>query len=299
MKTGALVTPCFNKAAHVERSVRSMLAQTYSPMELIFSDQGSTDGSLEIVERLVQGYNGPNRVRVLKCPDTEFRGMAGFNRHLNWIHEQIDTDVVMICSADDLNHPDRAKLTMAAYEEFNPSYVNTGVEYFQPDGTSCGISAHPAESGWVDPIENIELLIGSSGSSSWARDLWDGLAPMTGVESTDFVMPFFATLSRGLYYVRDGLHAYFNHADLDNTGMGGVLLAARSEEEGKALGETNNYHFLSNWCAILRRLQALNIGLSPEMYEVVTNKVVSSANLWAMTRDALTMQRIQPLGMRV
>lgn len=44
-----VVMPCFNSAAHVERSVACVLSQTYHDIELLVVDDGSTDNSLEIV----------------------------------------------------------------------------------------------------------------------------------------------------------------------------------------------------------------------------------------------------------
>jgi glycosyltransferase involved in cell wall biosynthesis len=46
-----VVTPCFNSAEHIEATIRSVLSQTYSPIEYIVMDGQSTDGTVEIVQR--------------------------------------------------------------------------------------------------------------------------------------------------------------------------------------------------------------------------------------------------------
>lgn len=46
-----IVTPSFNQAAFVERTLRSVLDQGYDNLEYIVVDGGSTDGSAEIIER--------------------------------------------------------------------------------------------------------------------------------------------------------------------------------------------------------------------------------------------------------
>lgn len=52
--TYSIITPLFNKAPYVARAIGSILSQTMSDYELIVVDDGSTDGSAEVVERLAE-----------------------------------------------------------------------------------------------------------------------------------------------------------------------------------------------------------------------------------------------------
>lgn len=47
----SIITPCLNRANHVECCIQSVLRQGYSNVEHIFIDGGSTDGTLEILAR--------------------------------------------------------------------------------------------------------------------------------------------------------------------------------------------------------------------------------------------------------
>lgn len=46
-----IITPSFNQAEFVEKTLRSVLDQGYEPLEYFVVDGGSTDGSVEIIER--------------------------------------------------------------------------------------------------------------------------------------------------------------------------------------------------------------------------------------------------------
>lgn len=57
----SVVIPLYNKRQEIEGTVRSVLAQSYAPHEIIVVDDGSTDGSGEIVESI-----GSPKVRLVR-----------------------------------------------------------------------------------------------------------------------------------------------------------------------------------------------------------------------------------------
>ncbi len=51
LPTISIVTPCYNAAAFLERALQSVATQDYPNVEHVVVDAGSTDGTLEILER--------------------------------------------------------------------------------------------------------------------------------------------------------------------------------------------------------------------------------------------------------
>ncbi|HEX8275673.1 MAG TPA: glycosyltransferase [Longimicrobiaceae bacterium] len=91
----SVILPVYNRAWCVERAIRSVLAQTYRPLELIVVDDGSTDGTREVVERF------GDRVTLL----VQERAGAYAARNLALRHAR--GELVAFADSDDAWLPDR------------------------------------------------------------------------------------------------------------------------------------------------------------------------------------------------
>lgn len=69
--TVSIVLPTYNRAALIGRSIRSVLNQTYRDFELIVVDDGSTDATMEEVQR-----NHDPRVRIIRIAENRGAGAA-------------------------------------------------------------------------------------------------------------------------------------------------------------------------------------------------------------------------------
>lgn len=98
----SVIIPCWNAQRFVGAAITSALEQTYSNCEVIVIDDGSTDGSLEVIQGFgdrVRWSTGPNR-----------GGCAARNAGL----EQARGELIQFLDADDILFPDKLEKSVPA-----------------------------------------------------------------------------------------------------------------------------------------------------------------------------------------
>ena len=93
-----VVMPCYNTAPYVEEAVTSVLRQSYPHIELIVTDDGSTDGSTEILQRLAAAH--PERITLT------FQNRAGPYAARNFALAHAHGQYIAFLDADDTWHPE-------------------------------------------------------------------------------------------------------------------------------------------------------------------------------------------------
>jgi glycosyltransferase involved in cell wall biosynthesis len=122
----SVVMPVYNAERYVGEATRSILTQTFRDFEFVIIDDGSTDGSPEILERFAAG---DGRIRLVSRPNT---GIVGA---LNEGLAMARADLIARMDGDDVARPDRLE-RQAAYLAEHPECVMVGsrVLVIDPDG---------------------------------------------------------------------------------------------------------------------------------------------------------------------
>jgi glycosyltransferase involved in cell wall biosynthesis len=94
----------FNHQRYLPASIDSILQQTYSDIEIIISDDASSDDSYEIARKLVASYQGPHRVWVRKNIQN-----LGVCAHLNELIQMASGELIVVAAGDDISSPNRIK----------------------------------------------------------------------------------------------------------------------------------------------------------------------------------------------
>ncbi len=107
----SVIMPAYNAGAYLRPAIESILNQTWTDFEFIIIDDGSTDGTREIIEDYAA-----RDARIRSCPNERNMGVT---RTLNRAISLVRADWIARMDADDLSLPHRFARQMAVVRE-NP-----------------------------------------------------------------------------------------------------------------------------------------------------------------------------------
>lgn len=94
----SVIIPCYNHAQYVERSILSVLKQSHRPIELIVIDDGSSDASVSVLEKMAEKYDFIFiRQKNQGVCKTLNRGIQEFSKG----------EYIALLASDDYWHPDK------------------------------------------------------------------------------------------------------------------------------------------------------------------------------------------------
>ena len=146
MPLASLLVVFYNQENFVKDTIRGALSQTYSNLEIIFSDDCSTDGTFLAIKDAVKYYKGPHRV-ILNRNESNI----GIVPHVNKVlFELSHGEYIFLNGGDDVSTPNRIKDSLEIMSRLgvdslslNMTTINEANEYqkklFYADTTVEGV----------------------------------------------------------------------------------------------------------------------------------------------------------------
>lgn len=152
-----------NQEQFIQEAVEAAFAQTYSPLEIILSDDCSEDATFNIMQQMAAAYRGPHRVLLNRNPVR--RCIGG---HMNRVLEMAGGQLIIDAAGDDVSLPQRTQVIYEAWEASGRQATSIHTDYIQIDESGRAIEALVrSEAGSlgprvtdqkVDPLEYVRTL---------------------------------------------------------------------------------------------------------------------------------------------
>lgn len=94
----------YNQENYIREAVEGAFSQTYSPLEVILSDDSSSDRTFEIMEQMAREYRGPHRV-VVRRNRENLRPYS----HVRAAAKNSKGKILILAAGDDISKPHRTE----------------------------------------------------------------------------------------------------------------------------------------------------------------------------------------------
>lgn len=133
-----MIVPVYNGAAYIEKTAHSILSQSFSDLELVLVNDGSTDESQEVLEAL---RRHDSRVKVFRQEN------GGIGSARNHGIENSCAPLVAFCDQDDLWEPRKLEKQVPTFDD--------------PEIGLCYARVNLVDASGVRPPKDVEMPVGS------------------------------------------------------------------------------------------------------------------------------------------
>lgn len=196
----------------LREALQGALAQTYHPLEIIVSDDASTDGTWSVVQEVARAYQGSHRL-IIRRNDVNL----GINRHFNELMTLVKGEYVVIAAGDDVSFSDRVARSIELMQGSGRMGVHGNAVRVNADGRKTGLmhlmdAQHNRPVGWEQMLQ-----LGTHGVAgatlAWHRKVNDTFGPIPESPlGEDAFIPFRCALLTGMAYTPEALVFYRSHA---------------------------------------------------------------------------------------
>lgn len=208
----------YNQADFIRDACEAALAQTYTPLEVILSDDCSSDETFQIMQDVVANYSGPHQVRLNR--NDQNLGLIG---HVNRAMEITESDLIVVAAGDDISLPERTEVIVKSYLEKKGQVfsIHSAVTKINVQGNELDVWVPPLTESQPSPFSiatSVSLVIGAT--HAWTRDIFRVFGPIMHAHAyEDLVIAYRSALLGGLHYIDQPLVKY-------RVGNGGLSTSA-------------------------------------------------------------------------
>ena len=283
----------YNQEGVVREAIEAAFAQTYQPLEIILSDDCSTDGTFAIMQEMARNYVGPHQVRVRRSACN-----AGVLNHVIGVAHEARGIYLVAAAGDDVSYPERTTCLVGLMQETNAAIAFSAFDSINDSGALLERNIRHWAGGRYDPaVGRLRGLAFHHGASAayrceFVREVPQARAP---VHTEDVIFSAYARYSGfGFAYFDQSLMAYrVSPNSLSNYGTGDQL--DRGDIRRVELREASfARHALNSLCY---RIEAFaSAGIVPDSELARLNSHRRFFAIWAHWIDRGLLGRLQMLA---
>ena len=207
----------YNQEKFVEAACRSILSQDYEePIQIIFSDDCSEDGTFEIMTGIAESYEGIHTLHLNRNDKN-----LGLIAHINLSYSISTGDLIVGAAGDDISSPNRVTENIEAYRKSanQPMSLYSSVYEMTHSGKVGRVIKPPytKNQALIKYASSQALIIGAA--HAWHRNIFEVFGSIEEPDAyEDLVLAYRSALLNGLVYIDIPLVKYRIGVGVSQTG---------------------------------------------------------------------------------
>lgn len=201
----SLILFTYNQEKFVSQAVNAVLSQKCDPIEILITDDCSSDKTFDIVLDIVNKYKGPHKVLLNR--NNKNLGLSG---HIDKAHELSSGDVIIGAAGDDISHPNRCQKIIDCFKNKSPLLVFSYADVIDSNGKEATHGYYNASlyksNNMIEIARSGSLYLGATGA--WHRNLYDKYGSFEEHAYEDLIFGFRAALEKNFYILDESLVTY-------------------------------------------------------------------------------------------
>lgn len=197
----------YNQEKYIRDAVEGALSQTYSPLQIILSDDCSPDSTFAIMKQMAAAYIGPHEI-LLNRNDPNL----GLAEHINHVMTLAKGELIVVAAGDDISLPERTELITYEWLITGKSSKSIHSAYIEMDGDGNPLQIKQSRN--FENFDDVRRCIVDStnvlgATQAWACELFTVFGPLrSDVIHEDCAIPLRAMLIGKVSYIEKPLVNY-------------------------------------------------------------------------------------------
>ena len=119
----SVIMSVYNDEKNIDKSIKSIMSQTYKNLELHILDDGSDDKTWKIINKYKTEYQNIFIYRN--------KNNLGLTKSLNYLVNQTNGEIIARHDSDDLSHPERIEKQLNIMTKYNLDFCTTRAQIIQ------------------------------------------------------------------------------------------------------------------------------------------------------------------------
>lgn len=199
----------YNQESFIEEAIVSALSQDYPEMQIVVSDDCSSDHTWAVIQKIAAEYSGRHQLVINQA--VKNRGLAeNFNHGLGLCSGEL----IVVQAGDDISESDRVSKLVQLWLRNNckPDLLYSNISWMDARGTVYKTDRHQHNIPDLKEIKKGRFYVAGGMACAYTSRLFEKFGPLLpNIRTEDYVLTYRAILAGGIAFEQSALLRYRQH----------------------------------------------------------------------------------------